>query len=148
MDDDMSITHPLMTDASRLQEPVRVEPLHVVVAGDDPDFIDSLVELLEDPSRGARVSVCAGPGEALHLYRRDPADVMIVDGGCDTAGVKGMILGLPTWNVSVIALVDDPVELWEVPPDAPRFTALSRGLDAREVLELLHQEVCWEVPVN
>ena len=73
---------------------------------------------------------------------------MIVDGGRDTAGVKGMILGLPTWNVSVIALVEDPVELWEIPADAPRFTALSRGLEARDVLELLHQEVCWEIPVN
>jgi hypothetical protein len=147
MDDEMSSIH-TSPETYRHQDSFRSEPLHVVVAGDDPEFIDALVELLEEPSRGARVSVCAGPGEALHLYRRDPADVMIVDGGCDVTGVKGMILGLPTWNVSVIALVDDPVELWEIPPDAPRFTALSRGLEAREVLELLHQEVCWEVPVN
>ena len=63
----MSTTHPTTRDPLRPQDSIRVEPLHVVVAGDDPEFIDSLVELLEEPSRGARVSVCAGPGEALQI---------------------------------------------------------------------------------
>lgn len=136
------------TEIHQAIEVGRIEPLHVVVAGRDTEFVESLTELLRQPPRGARVSVCEGPASILHLTRVDHADVVVVDGGRDTDAVKALILGLPTWNVNVIALVEDPVELWDLPSHAPRFTALACGLDARDIIDLLCHEVCWEAPVN